>query len=103
MQELVFRIFMAPVKDQTGRNFTLREQRQLMIETDKFVRNGNFIEFYFTGETERCKFTASMNETRIDPAQGELRVWHLIRCDRTNRSTANSREVVLLSSTVLTI
>ena len=74
-----------------------------MIETDKFVRNGNFIEFYFTGETERCKFTASMNETRIDPAQGELRVWHLIRCDRTNRSTANSREVVLLISTVLTI
>jgi Hemocyanin, ig-like domain len=52
VQELVFRIFMAPVKDQTGRNFTLREQRQLMIEMDKFVKKGHSFNFYFTGETE---------------------------------------------------
>jgi hypothetical protein len=72
VQELVFRIFMAPVKDQTGRNFSLREQRQLMIEMDKFVQKGN--SYNFTGETELCKyvpqFTASMNETRIDLALG---------------------------------
>jgi hypothetical protein len=39
-QEIVFRIFMAPLKDETGRSFSLREQQLLMIELDKFVKTG---------------------------------------------------------------
>ena len=42
-QELVFRIFIAPVKDEAGREFSLREQRSLMIEMDKFVKKGQLI------------------------------------------------------------
>ena len=40
VQEIVVRIFLAPIKDETGRQFSLREQRLLMIELDKFVQQG---------------------------------------------------------------
>ncbi|XP_046649864.1 phenoloxidase subunit 1-like [Daphnia pulicaria] len=36
-QDIVFRIFLAPIKDHSGRPFSFREQRLLMIELDKFV------------------------------------------------------------------
>ncbi|XP_057375654.1 phenoloxidase subunit 1-like isoform X2 [Daphnia carinata] len=36
-QEIVFRIFLAPIADEAGRPFSFREQRLLMIELDKFV------------------------------------------------------------------
>jgi Hemocyanin, ig-like domain len=42
-QEVVFRIFMAPLKDETGRSFSLREQQLLMIELDKFVKTGEHL------------------------------------------------------------
>ena len=44
-QEIVFRIFMAPLKDETGRSFSLREQQLLMIELDKFVETGQHLKF----------------------------------------------------------
>jgi hypothetical protein len=40
-QDIVFRIFLAPIKDHSGRPFSFREQRLLMIELDKFVARGN--------------------------------------------------------------
>lgn len=41
--EVVFRIFMAPIQDESGRQLSFREQRLLMIEMDKFVVKGNNI------------------------------------------------------------
>ncbi len=43
-QDIVFRIFLAPIKDHSGRPFSFREQRLLMIELDKFVARGNWAE-----------------------------------------------------------
>lgn len=42
-QELTIRIFLAPIQDESGRKFTLREQRVLMMEMDKFTQKGPFI------------------------------------------------------------
>lgn len=39
--QIVFRIFIAPIQEESGRRFSFREQRQLMIELDKFVVKGH--------------------------------------------------------------
>ena len=46
-KDVVFRIFIAPIKDEAGRTFSLREQRLLMIELDKFVLSSTF-QFFFS-------------------------------------------------------
>ena len=45
MKEVVLRIFLAPIRDETGRRLSLREHHLLMIELDKFVEKGIHVRY----------------------------------------------------------